>query len=185
VAHPGCALLRDKRTTVALVRVELADIVERGLPSDRLDAVAMTADLLAGADAETRRALETLAGLPGDALVLPAGVEAAWLTAAAPHRRPILVAEPGTPLPAASAAAAAVAAEPAAEVAGAGTMLIALQGARRDPLGRLARPPRDCRDVTWAAALLLGLGQDPVAITRLLSQQAPSAAAGPQDRVAS
>ena len=184
VAHPGCALLRDKRTTVALVRVELADIVERGLPSDRLDAVAVTADLLAGADAETRRALETLAGLPGDALVLPAGVEAAWLTAAAPHRRPILVAEPGTPLPAASAAAAAVAAEPAAEVAGAGTMLIALQGARRDPLGRLARPPRDCRDATWAAALLLGLGQDPVAIARL-SQQAPAAAAGPQDRVAS
>jgi cyanophycin synthetase len=162
-AHPGRALLRDKRTTVALCAVDAADIVERGLPSDRLDSVVVTGDQLPIGDERTRRALAALVNLPGDALVLPAGVEFNWLAVAAPHRRLILVAEPGTTAPSGAVVV--------RESAGSGTRLAICHDGRRDPLAYVARAPHDCAEIAWAAALLLGLGHDPAAISRLATQE--------------
>lgn len=171
-AHPGCALLRDKRPSLAVMSFTARDIAARGLPSDRLDVVAVTHDMVAAAQDEALRGiLETLVSLPGDALIIPYRAETAWLESAGGHRRVIRVADQ-------TGAAAPLAPDitlVAIEESSGGTRLVAYQAGRKDPLGRLPDSTDNNAAAAWAAALLLGLGRDAIAILRLVTEQGDEA----------
>lgn len=173
-AHPGCALLRDKRPSLAVMSFTDRDITAHGLPSDRLDAVAVTHDMIAAArDEISRGILETLVSLPGDTLVIPDTADTAWLEAAGSHRRVIRVADQTAPHAAPAADVTLVTVE---ELSGR-TQLVVYQEGRKDPLGRLPHASDDNTATAWATALLLGLGNDAIAILRLVTEQGDGPAA--------
>ena len=167
-AHPGRALLRDRRPSVAVMAFDFDDIILRGLPSDRFDVVAIPRDLLrSGLQPVQQQALETLVGLPGDMLVLPHDTAADNLCLAAPHRRLILVADKvddtTSPAPKTNLVA--------AEKAEGEVRLVAYQGGNKNPLGRIPVSVYDGQIHAWAAAILLGLKRDALLISRLISKQ--------------
>lgn len=172
-AHPGGALLRDKRLEIAVMCCLQEDLIGRGLPSDRPDAV-----LLPGLSNESRESEVTVAviratvTLPGTWLVLPGNTEIAWLRDFANHRRLILVG--GTPDADKSDLPGAI--HIAAEGAGPTRRLVAHRDGRQDPLGRLTTGGADDSTAAWAAAMLLGLGLDPLEIARLVSRQTTAGA---------
>ena len=163
-AHPGCALLRDKRPTLAVMAVQPYDALVRGLPSDRLDVIALMPELFGSLDnAASRRAARAAVGLPGTALVLPIEAAAVWPMGESPHRQAIFVTTTTD-----------LAAPPegwvvAVEDGEAETQLAVYRNGSKDPLGRLGadRVAQDAaQEYAWAAALVLGLGIEPLAIAR-------------------
>ena len=166
-AHPGCALLRDKRPTLAVMAVQPYDALVRGLPSDRLDVIALVPELFGSLDnPASQRAARTAVGLPGTALVLPLETAAAWPIGESPHRQMIFVA--AKPDLAAPPEGWVVAVEGgAAEI-----QLTVYRGSGKDSLGRLSADhvAQDAaQDYAWAAALALGLGLEPLAIARQIT----------------
>ncbi len=167
-AHPGRALLRDKRPSIAAMAFDFGDVLHRGLPSDRLDVVALGRDVLTGEmQASQRRALETLVALPGSILILPLEAEAGDLRDAAAHRRLILVADEPDGDASRPRETTLVAAERKADSVWIGFD----DGYNRNPLGRIPLDAYRTGLHAWAAALLLGLGLDALTIARLTSTQ--------------
>lgn len=168
-AHPGTAVLRDRRADAAVFALDDADLISRGVPSSHVDVVAFPA-IPMEEDGRTRRlAMRRLASLPGRLLLTPLGAEVAWLRNRCPHRRWIRLAAPGQDATELEAVAAAGGEAAYLEGNGKSGLRVLLLGpGRRDELAD-AIPPEAAQAELWALAALLGMGFTAAGIRKLTS----------------